>query len=95
MTHKQGAINNTAEIAEVVRLMSGQLKIRSKHRAGPPMNAGGKTCSGLSSDGEVAHHHAIPVLEVVTVKQIALAAGEAGVFRQCEIDRQPHRLVRP
>src|SRR6266446_3477497 len=44
---------------------------------------------------EIAHHHAILVLEVVAMEHEALGAAERGVPGQREVHGQPQRLVRP
>src|SRR5688572_14126396 len=46
-------------------------------------------------DREVAHHHAILVLEVVAVEHVALPARERGAGGQREVDAEPDGLVRP
>src|SRR2546430_13045299 len=48
-----------------------------------------------SNHAEIAHHHAVLVLQIVAVEHEALGAAERGLLRQREVRRQPQRLVRP
>src|SRR5207249_712806 len=48
-----------------------------------------------SNHAEIAHHHAVFVLQIVAVEHKALGAPERGLLRQREVHRQPQRLVRP
>src|SRR2546425_562239 len=48
-----------------------------------------------SNHAEIAHHHAVLVLQIVAVEHEALGAAERVLMRQREIYRQPYRLVRP
>src|SRR3979490_3231440 len=48
-----------------------------------------------STHPEIAHHHAVLVLQIVAVEHEALGTAERGLLRQREVHRQPHRLVWP
>src|SRR5207249_6517288 len=48
-----------------------------------------------SNHAEIAHHHAVLVLQIVAVEHEALGTAERGLLRQREVGRQPQRLVRP
>src|SRR5437867_5175956 len=48
-----------------------------------------------SNHAEIAHHHAVLVLQIVAVEHEALGTAERGLLRQREVHRQPYRLVRP
>src|SRR3989441_9606619 len=49
----------------------------------------------LSNHCEIAHHHAVLVLQIVAVEHEALGTAERGLLGQREVHRQPYRLVRP
>src|SRR5437762_11010817 len=48
-----------------------------------------------SNHAEIAHHHAVLVLQIVAVEHEALGTAERGLLRQREAHRRPQRLVRP